>query len=1076
MKSLHPKAHRSVAYVAAGLVSSVLAVACSDTTAVNADQLNLNRPVDVAFACYGGLRITNGAPANISQDVAKLPQPLASCDARSQPPTDAVPKPVPPGQEDLSASGGPLIDPPGYYAFILQSTPGTVAVARWDAALPVASFSGGEVTVLDSDPLTPGKNGITIGEEPIAIQTDASGCFEVTANAGSCDMSTLDIDSALSLSTKAIVKRLDVRSSTGIAIHAKPAAMVSEPMTDSIGHACPAAPQGIMYVAYPSCHLVAGVDVSTGTVVSGIKYDAAGVPSIVTGAVSCPIDECGGGGSFTAGTRPVTVDLQRDPRSLARRLVIGAQNSNAITVVELDAMYQPLSLSQVAFEDPKGDLGFTTVALTPQIGMGGEAHLIDDDNAPGGQFQFVYGVATDHSVRVADILTLDKECDTQVDPRFAYSIKSVKRLACFPVGDPATPPRRGGARGPGIVLPSGNVPTSVAIFKSDALATDTRVTGGLRTIGYFGLITSTAGQTFVATLNDSDFYDTVQAVNPLLSPVPFVLAHQLRDALPNRGALADDSSGAYSCDVAATDPDTTTSNDGGPRTTADPTRGVPTGVIAAEKVGLLPNIRHVDCTGTNEKPVSELAFQAPTDVRDLAYPDLLALRSDETWTMTWEGSLSNDGSSAAVDGPGVRESTIAVDAQAMRIVDNTGPFCDAGVEPFDIVQLRGCDPANEDRDCSAGYTCFVHPQSQVAGLGACMLASEADRLSNACKEYLTSLRRYTIGPSPTSGQLVLLPRKHHLRNEPLDGCELANDTCQAMANYGFQLTNSANPRDATTIVDPHTYACKVDDARPPLAAGRGSCLETCTADADCAVGTVCDHGTCMEGVTPPQACVNAPQRYELRAHGAFALLGSQSGYVHPIIADASGSCVKDPTAASTLTGRIPLTAPACDPAADPRTGALPGGGFEPNPCLEATTETDLEPVFVGGTCAAGTPVLTNRPTAAVRFRNRGMTLDIVDPTYPGDASCTLDRAGNGLGNLPLVFTGYQLSWRVTAGFTPLTVPINPAFPVKVVRGPGQSLWIVDEGDFLSSTLGIASTLGKVFRVEAQHLNTVNTLQ
>jgi hypothetical protein len=427
----------------------------------------------------------------------------------------------------------------------------------------------------------------------------------------------------------------------------------------------------------------------------------------------------------------------------------------------------------------------------------------------------------------------------------------------------------------------------------------------------------------------------------------------------------------------------------------------------------------------------------------------------------------------------VRESVISVDAAAMRIVDNTGPFCDAGVEPYDIVQLRGCDPANEDRDCSAGYTCFVHPQSQVAGLGACMLASEADRLANACKSYLTSLRRYTIGPSPSTGQLVLLPRKHHLRNEPLDGCDLANDKCQAIANYGFQLTNSSNPRDITTVVDPHTYTCQIDDARAPRAAGRGACIETCTADADCVVGTVCDHGTCMEGVTPPQACVNAPQRYELRAHEAFSLIGTLSGYVHPIIAAANGSCIKDPAAGPTQIGRIPLTAPPCDPTANPRTGALPGGGFEPNPCLETTTDAVLAPNFtdLATSCAVGTPVLDPaRPTTGIRFRNHGMTLDIVDPTYAGDASCTGDRSGNGFGNLPVVFTGFQLSWRVTAGFTPLTVPITPAYPVKVVRGPGQSLWVVDEGDYLSTTLGIASTLGKVFRVEAQALTTVNTLE
>jgi hypothetical protein len=40
--------------------------------------------------------------------------------------------------------------------------------------------------------------------------------------------------------------------------------------------------------------------------------------------------------------------------------------------------------------------------------------------------------------------------------------------------------------------------------------------------------------------------------------------------------------------------------------------------------------------------------------------------------------------------------------------------------------------------------------------------------------------------------------------------------------------------------------------------------------------------------------------------------------------------------------------------------------------------------------------------------------------------------------------------------------------VKVVRGPAQSLWVLDEGDFLSSSSSQASTRGKVliFRPES----------
>ena len=78
----------------------------------------------------------------------------------------------------------------------------------------------------------------------------------------------------------------------------------------------------------------------------------------------------------------------------------------------------------------------------------------------------------------------------------------------------------------------------------------------------------------------------------------------------------------------------------------------------------------------------------------------------------------------------------------------------------------------------------------------------------------------------------------------------------------------------------------------------------CEDDSDCSVGTVCQpnpeaapsSGYCMEGVIPPQSCVNAPQRYELHAGEAFAVVGQRQGYIHPIIADANGNCIKDPKA------------------------------------------------------------------------------------------------------------------------------------------------------------------------------------
>lgn len=232
----------------------------------------------------------------------------------------------------------------------------------------------------------------------------------------------------------------------------------------------------------------------------------------------------------------------------------------------------------------------------------------------------------------------------------------------------------------------------------------------------------------------------------------------------------------------------------------------------------------------------------------------------------------------------------------------------------------------------------------------------------------------------------------------------------------------------------------------------------------------------MEGVIPPQACVNAPQRYELRVGGAFAVVGSRSGFDHPVVADSQGQCIVDPAANRHQVGRLPLRAPACDPNADPRTGRRTDGTFEPNPCSLTVDEVENQPSYVAGTCTLDSPATTvaTRPAEAIRFRNRGLSITMVDPTYPGDARCIGDRMGT-LGKVPVVAPGAQTSVRITAGFEPFSIGIRPALPVKVRRGPGDSIWVIDEGE-LAATATAASSKGRVYRVESQAVSVINVLQ
>lgn len=1109
--------HRTSRTLAAVCASGLFAAACSDPTESTVTQLNLDRPIDIAFACHGEMRVTEGNAPDGSQPIVQTAQPTVSCELRSPQvsPDQDVALPVPPGQEEI---GGTAPKTPAWYAFILQSASGTVAIARW-LSRPTDTFSGSEVGVLDADPLTPGKNAISVGEDPVAIATDKSGCWEVTANAGSCDMSALEINSAVDTNSPAIrVDRLAVRNGAGTLMRAKPAAMVAEPNGTTVGLTCPMAPTGLVYVAYPSCGLVAAVDLSdgqSGKIVAGIQFDAAGAPTVLSGDaltnLTC-VDECAGAplpAMDQRPKRPVALALRRDTRVNTTRLAIGADNSSLVTIVNLDDQSLPqamMPVTQIQLQDPGQSLGISGLALSPQIGMGG-TRGIDDVGGPGGQNQYVYAVATDGTVRVAEVLK-NIECDTQVDARFLRGVRDVPLLQCFPVGSPETPPRRTGAKGPGIQLTGDGVPTSVAIVKGLSAIPTSVVQSTL--VGYFAIITSSNGRAFVVNVDDDRGPDEFDPGLWVGTAPALIMAHQLRDSVADRDAKPEESENGVavpSCTV--NDPLVATT--GGPRSTAMPTRTIPDSTLSADVATAMPGLRQVACFAkpgvAPEQEISELQFAAPQDVRDVVYPELRNATT-QSWTAVWEGPLSLDSDLIARDGRRVRQGQMAV-KDGMRLTDGSQPFCEMGVEPYDIVQFRGCNPANADLDCPGGYTCFVHPDSKVSGIGSCMKSDEAGRLANACRDFLVSMRRYTVGGNADgrveSGTLRLLPRQHELYATPIDGC-VSDQQCDDIARYVAGHNAAADLYTANRT----KWSCQADPLRAPINADPAAnkrCVQTCgfhtldegsanydalDRDADCATGTICvgatpegARGTCMEGVVPPQSCVNGPQMFDVRVSEAFMIRGTDDGYVHPFIEAADGSCQRDPDASRLQVGRIPLKAPACDPAADPFTGRRPDGTLDANPCSTTVEHYAKRRVYTGDNCTLASEPIEARQADAIRFSNRSLTIHLVDPTYPGDGPCNVDRLGPFTGaKVPMVppgssptVNGYTLTFDTKVGFSPLFIPnVTSIYPVKVVRGPSESIWIMDEGDFLSTTIGVPSTRGQVYRVESAALSPFNLLQ
>ncbi len=1021
------------------LLLPLLAVlACSDNN-VNVVVRNLDGPTDVAFGCVGDLKLTS------TGDVVRSAQPLASCAARVQ-------GEIPPGQEDV-----PLA--PDLFAFVLQQTRGTIAV--------IDIFAG---AVADSDPFAPGRNAIPIGTLPVGLVEDQSGCFVMTANAGSCDLSALDVESAVSLNAPAQVTRIPITNGAGETMLAKPRAIERAQLpSETIGVDCSSSPSGRVYVTFPECHLVAAIDGGTGQMVAGIRMLDDGNAEITDGNVTCP-NQCGTGSVSNAVPRGLTADagvpdagvLDLPPGAPVAvklspdgsRLYLGSQNSPVLTVVDLDAGGLPVQLQRVVLE---GEVGISTIDVSNTISMGG---AFDSIGQVGVDFAFAYVIATDGSIRVVDVDGL-VECDTQVDPRYLRDISNIEFLACMPVGDPATPPRRAGARGPGIRLPSDAIPLDLEIVEIDSEESGTQPSPILLD-GTFGFVTSSDGNTFVINIDDNIYPDFEIPEDPTRVWMSLALPHQLRDFLTDRDYIQINSCVNLNAETFELPP--RLSGDVGTGYGFDPK-------VSQDKEHLLPQLRRVECTVedtsgsepvvTERASVSELALAAPVPVRDLAYPDLRTV-NNEDWFVTWEGSLSLDAPNVAIDGRPVRAGVMDNEQGVATVTEAGAPFCGLGVEEYDILQVVGCDPSRGDEQCGIGESCFVHNATpSVVSTGMCMPTDQVDALANQCRDVLITNRRYTIR-EVHAGQLVLGERARVLRTTPMGGCT-DDDECAALAEQEARVSIGAHPVEIdngiAAVEDSsadYAWSCRPDDTRKP---GPSKCVMTCETTADCEPGLVCSSGTCVEGKLPPAACTQAVQRYQVRAGEAFAVVGSVSGYIHNRTADPDTlECILDPNAAPTSVGRIPLDAPACT-----------GDGvtdLSPNPCVTTVdTYDEVTPYDARGTgCVAQAETGVARDQSAIRFSNPVFTIHLVNLSTTGDAICNGDGEGTLPPNSPL-FEDFGFGFTVAGGFIPHFVAARSyraEFPIHIRRGPNGLLWIMDQGDDRDPT---QLTRGRVLTID-----------
>ncbi|MCG8419392.1 MAG: hypothetical protein MJE77_15775 [Proteobacteria bacterium] len=955
------------------------------------------------------------------------------------------------------------------YGLILQKAQGTVAVSWHDGdILP-------EPILLDTDRFTPGTNPIPVGSLPADIATDPSSCYVATANAGTCDLSLIEVSSVVDRSLRPSVRRIDLVDASGVAIPARPTAMASAPI-DGPGETefeCPADPQSwLLYIAYPDCNAVAAVDAATGQAVAAVQFADDGTLTITDGTLACA--GTGACGSFVAGAeqnapRPSVVEMRVEQagEDTSRRLYIGFDNRSAITAVDLDSEYRPeASNFTVSLE---GDIGITALAVSDQLTLAG-----------GNEFRFAYAIATDGTVRVADVNAIKAECETQGDSRYLHDETDQAFLPCMTRVDPRTPPRRAGARSPGIHIPGNALAMDVAFAHIGGSVGDLSPT---TLIGDFAYIPISTGQILVVNVYDRNYAAARGFVeldsDDYYPEITLSLPHQIRDNGVDRNRLwgfnapkpeeNPDPREDQACN--SPDPNTTAETLYGPRGVLleepPPSGNAASDNVASDKEYLLPHLRSVWCKADGDAidpvatpddflPVSELSIGADTSTRKQAFPDWPSVLDEDTWTIEWEGAVVTGriGAASFVGG--------------FAIEDGSEPFCGIGVELHDVLVFLGCNPALGSADCALGESCFVDPEA-AEPTGLCLPDDRVDQLANECRGILTTRRRFSV-KEVFSDRLVLQERRRVLRTTPLEGC-----TGDAQCDTLYAVERAlAEPEPEPSNFKP-TWLCEPDPSR---AGDVPRCVMTCTTDNDCEtdLGFACSGGYCVEGAVPPPQCLPSLRRYAVRSSDAFVVTSQRTGYTHNriVATDGSKQCLDDPDGHPLSIGRIPLTAVPCT-----------GDGIEdiePNPCL--VTVEDAEK---GRDCRKP---LEERQAQAIRFRNSALTLHLVDPVVRTAASQECDvkvkvnQDGNdedvSIAGIPIVYPEYVQKFVVQGGPRPMREAMlatggfgerrQMAFPVGITFGPDGRLWVLDQGDRLTVIAGqVVLINGQVIRFSPDNL-------
>ena len=1050
--------------VAPTLVLCGLLGGCSATPTVIPAH-NLDRPGDMGFVC---LAIDPNDP-----NTPLTGRPMREC----QPPGAKAPEIQPAGASSRQR---------GTFAFVTNTARGEMAVVDLDKG-----------RLVDLDPGVFGFNMVPVGAMPESVSASADGCWVASANRDSCDLGRVDPSRLLAslLFGKA-------EPATGIG---SPVATVT-PKTES-GRPLNSSPKEIQFllpstaptqcradqaplalVTFPSCDLVALVDMITGSIKDSVFIRTDGVVSAGT-EPQCPVD-CASSSVSDAGAETVDGGGIADAGGLAPgesdagtgsglgvgamvlrpdtpRVYVGASAADdfltALDIVDGTFVIPPGG-GRIALEP--GAIGIDHLRLSvnpfnPTPITLADGTVIDSMGSflcgmpgdpscqPGeeGRGRFLYAFARDGSVRVVNVgVQPEQECDVNAQPALA---KLPPNTGCFPVNLAA---RRPLAQGPGIRIPT--LPSRTA---APPVARDIAVVN-LPPVDATDISKNPpalSGQfAFLLTSNDSVYILNLAPktlVNGQIDNEDNTLTHSFRELR---------STGQYTADTLAlsfTPP---------LRTPAPSDLLFPTTPILSSVGG--PRLEEV----ANDLDLPVGATKTSVNLSqnywlNSPYPSTYVSRA---FSVAWEAALPD-----TLRSSGTFRSPADVGSPAGELDDVGADFCAKGVLAGDLVVLPGC---TADIDCVPQESFSCH-QPIGGAMGLCLSKTASQTDVEHCTRFMGSRRRYeVVAAGPTQLKLGL-----HLDEVPktvlnrVAATENGDDKeCQPTAEHqpsgtgtdrGFQWQQVWPNEDFKRCVK----ACGRSPAvgAPPQ-----------DSDQDCRPGFVCEVvpgsvGPSLPGETGARYCVEAPpldlacwpqpgNRYHVNVGNGFLVSGGSLPNLKTttVVKD---QCQLDPSRDPALADRIPLSAPVCTTI----DGVVPIDNVTMNSTNSvgaANTEValfgQLTPPSAGTAATANPPYTPITPPGPNPCLYQDFSYD--DPTsiVSTPSTGTADGgAGNSVSKKPIkaIFQNPQIRFVMTnldqyggdslttsmtliGGFVPATVVV-PSYdialtqPVRLYTGPTQ---------------------------------------